>query len=218
MARKLITVPFSSSSPMPGGPRWALFKCSDKPGSSGRPGGPESKVCSCAGYRFQLSLHLRRQQQAFPAPQASRHQSPPLSLDAWPRLPSSWPVNGELSQGEEVAGGFLQDRRRFRERCLLPPELSRSLITPPEVSCSCMGMQLCAYTKYYRINLKKKVTILFLIYTQRQEVWFLCNSYISAVRSQLRASCVPAASQGCDYLMIKLIFCSGCWLLLQKLF
>lgn len=50
------------------------------------------------------------------------------------------------------------------------------------------------------------VTILVLIYTQKQEVWFLCNSYISAIWSQLSASCVPTASQGCDYLMIKLIF------------
>lgn len=81
-----------------------------------------------------------------------------------------------------------------------------------------MGVQLCTYMKCYKINVKKIITILVLIYTQRQEVWFLCNSYISALWSQLRASCVPRASQGCDYLMVKLIFCSGCWLLLQKLF
>ena len=35
-----------------------------------------------------LSLHLRKQQQAFLAWQASRHQSPSLLLDAWPCLPS----------------------------------------------------------------------------------------------------------------------------------
>lgn len=46
-----------------------------------------------------------------------------------------------------------------------------------------MGMQLFTYTKCYKIKVKRIVTILVLIYTQTQEVWFLCNSYISAVWS-----------------------------------
>jgi len=51
-----------------------------------------------------------------------------------------------------------------------------------------MGVQLCTYMRCYKINVNRNVTLLVLIYTQRrQEVWFLCNSYTSAVWSHLRA-------------------------------
>lgn len=94
---KLRIVTFSSSSPIPGGPHWSLFKNGGKLVFPGQPGGPWSKVCSCVGYIFQgketapLSTS-EEEEQTFPTWQAVHLQSPLLLLDT---RPCSWEGPGE---------------------------------------------------------------------------------------------------------------------------